>query len=282
MKKLNDEQFEKMKISQKYKELFDFSTVETRAACVLGIISLAISFVFISVNGKEAFITDMLEVYKDIGIALIGFLGFSVAGLAILIGAISSKVAHYFKKNSILSNVEDILGSFYFIGFCIAVEVMLIFVSYILSKERIESVVIIDVTIVTILTYLFSFILFYSVGLIGNCISMFSVIIDVEESIDEEHKSIKEIYDSYRIVALEYVILTSSDQDKYLKYSEKVKELIKKDINTSSEQKDKLLNRQKRHFDKWMRTIIGQAGGRNPSGFLRYNKSLKYGLQKKY
>lgn len=79
---------------------------------------------------------------------------------------------------------------------------------------------------------------------------MFSVIIDVEESIDEEHKSIKEIYDSYRIVALEYVILTSSDQDKYLKYSEKVKELIKKDINTSSEQKDKLLNRQKRHFDK--------------------------------
>lgn len=250
MKKPDDEQFNEMKASEKYKEIFAFSTVETRAAFILTLIFFAISVALIVVNGKDRFITEILELYNNIGMALIGLLGFSVAGLAILIGVISSKMAHFFKENDVLTNVEDILRSFYFVGFLMAIEIMLIFISYSFSKIEIASIVVVDVIVTMVLTYLFSFILFYSVGLIGNCISMFSLIINVEDGLNRKNENLKEIYDSYRIVALEYVILVSSDKDKYVKYDEKINELIQKDVRTSAEQKKELFNIQKKHFNK--------------------------------
>ena len=101
-----------------------------------------------------------------------------------------------------------------------------------------------------IISYGVIYIIFYSIGLIGNCISIFEIISEVENRIDAEKSNYKKIYDSYRIIALEFLILTGNNDNRVNVYEKKMEELILKDPRTSTIQKNDLLKMKNNHFQK--------------------------------
>lgn len=249
MKKINDESYIAMRKEKKYKELWDFETVEVRVASFSAIMLLVVSLVYVYFNGSDEYTNMINDIFGNIGIALIGFLGFVVTGLAILTGSISGKVVNYMKKRDVYDCLYSILLSFYFIGFLIALQIVVIFFMNIISNMNIGSICFVSITITVIISYLFVFTLFYSVGLIGNCVSVFSIVSDIDNNLCEEEENEKRIYDSYRIIALEHIILKSGNMEEYEQYKSKVDELIKRDKRTTNDQKNKLISFEKRHFD---------------------------------
>lgn len=250
MKKIEDENFKKIWKLEKYKELFDYGTVETRTALFGSIFIIILSLILVYYNGGNQYAIFVQQLIKDIGMALIGFLGFVVTGLAILTGSISSKIVKFFKENGAYSDLEEILLSFYFIGFIIAVEICLNFFLYLVLQIDINCIWWGCIIGVAFLGYVFIFILFYSVGLIGNCLSMFSIISDVNNRVDKESENLKSVYDSYRIMALEYIILSRGDMEGVELYKKKVEEKIKNDKRTTDKQKERLIEIENKHFNK--------------------------------
>lgn len=103
MKSINDTSYKKILTMKKYKDLYDFSSLECRIAFLIMIV-LDIIFIMCSYNiGLDTTINECVKILDNIGFSLIGFLGFIVTGLAILTGAISSKIIKRLQdRNSIL------------------------------------------------------------------------------------------------------------------------------------------------------------------------------------
>lgn len=248
--KIADENFNDIFRFKKIKELWDWSALEVRAALSGMLLILGISVALIIVNGCSEFVTLVADIAKDIGMALIGFLGFVVTGLAILTGSISSKVVKFFKEKDVYEDVSSVLSSFYFLGLLIGFLILVVFCEYFIAQIGIEPNIIVAMFCVITTTYLFVYIIFYSIGLTGNCISMFSIITDVENQIEKEENVYKEVYDSYRIIALEHLILKNSEKKLLDDYENKIEQLIEKDVRTSDKQKQKIIELKKKHFGK--------------------------------
>lgn len=248
MKKIDDESFKKIFELRKFKDLIDWSTVEVRMAFLTAIIMTVLSCSIIYFNGTSEYIALASQLIKDVGVALIGFLGFIVTGLAILTGSISSKVINFFKNKKVYDEMESILLSFYFLGLITGIIIFLILGLYVFSQIKIRGSIVVSILATLIISYGIVYIIFYSIGLIGNCISIFEIISDVESRLDQEENNYKKMYDSYRIIALEFLILTGSNDDRVYTYEEKMRELILKDMKTSDIQKKKLLEMKETHF----------------------------------
>lgn len=112
MKKVKDSSYKKLFELEKYKDLYDFSSLECRIA-VIGVILLDIVFAVCSFSvGVDETVIKAVSLLDDIGIALIGYIGFTVSALAILTGAISSKVVNIIKTRNKMVVLERILLSF--------------------------------------------------------------------------------------------------------------------------------------------------------------------------
>lgn len=247
---IEDENFNNVFQFEKLKELWDWSTLEVRMASIGTIVMVFICALNITLGEEEQFVNFLASAAKDIGIAFIGFLGFIVTGLAILTGSISSKVVCFFKEKNVYDRLKGILNSFYFLGLLTGILIVGLFGEYFISQISVSSNKIVIEIIVAVTTYLIIYVVFYAIGLTGNCISIFEIITDIEGQIDKEDKNYKQIYDSYRIIALEHLILKSDSSKKICDYEKKIEELILRDSRTSEEQKKKIISIKNKHFDK--------------------------------
>ncbi len=246
MRGINDTSFKKIFSFKKYKDLYDFSSLECWAALLFTIILDVLFFICSYYLGLDTVVLKCINVLDNIGISLIGFLGFIVTGLAILTGAISSKVVKKFKVGNKMDALERILLSFYLIGLVGAIIISLTFILHFISLLPFHSNCIVNILLLSILSYLIIFIIFYSVKLIGNCIELFYIINSLL-LMDETTIDCKTIYNNYRITALEKIQLSSTSLRQVQKYKETIKELIEND-NISKEEQQILLEFHKKHF----------------------------------
>ena len=243
MKKVKDSSYKKLFELEKYKDLYDFSSLECRIA-VIGMILLDIVFAVCSFSvGVDETVIKAVSLLDDIGIALIGYIGFTVSALAILTGAISSKVVNIIKTRNKMVVLERILLSFYLMGI---VVVLVALILHFIVEIPVASIFMINLIGISILSYLIIFILFYSVKLIGNCLELF-YIVNGYELLDEEKTDYKAIYNNYRITAIEKVNLSNTSIEKVNEYKEVVKQLIETD-NRSEEEIKVLLEMHKSQF----------------------------------
>jgi len=246
MKKVKDSSYKKLFELEKYKDLYDFSSLECRIA-VIGMILLDIVFAVCSFSvGVDETVIKAVFLLDDIGIALIGYIGFTVSALAILTGAISSKVVNIIKTRNKMVVLERILLSFYLMGIVCAAVVLVALILHFIVEIPVASIFIINLIGISILSYLIIFILFYSVKLIGNCLELFYIVNDYE-LLDEEKTDYKAIYNNYRITAIEKVNLSNTSIEKVNEYKEVVKQLIETD-NRSEEEIKVLLEMHKSQF----------------------------------
>lgn len=246
MKKINDSAYAKMLESKKYKDLFDLSSLECRIA-IGGMVILDIIFIVCSICiGTNETVEFGISIVHDIGIALIGFLGFIVSALAVLTGAISSKVVKYLQDRNKINSLERILQSFYLIGVVCAFEILVIFIIRFLASIPIDSLLPINVLCANALSYITIFVIFYAVKLIGNCLELFYIVNNLQ-IIAENNVDFKSKYNNYRIAVLEKEMLKDSSVEKIREYKNTIENLIKSD-DISNEQKTILLKMVKEHF----------------------------------
>ena len=246
MKKVKDSSYKKLFELEKYKDLYDFSSLECRIA-VIGVILLDIVFAVCSFSvGVDETVIKAVSLLDDIGIALIGYIGFTVSALAILTGAISSKVVNIIKTRNKMVVLERILLSFYLMGIVCAAVVLVALILHFIVEIPVASIFIINLIGISILSYFIIFILFYSVKLIGNCLELFNIV-NGYELLDEEKTDYKAIYNNYRITAIEKVNLSNTSIEKVNEYKEVVKQLIETD-NRSEEEIKVLLEMHKSQF----------------------------------
>lgn len=176
MKKINDTSFQKIFTLKKYQDIYDFSSLECKVALISSIL-LDIIFIICACHiGLDNTVGKCIEMLDNIGISLIGFLGFIVTGLAILTGAISSKVVKRFQDGNKMTALERILLSFYLIGLISSFVIIAAFILHFIVVIPIHSVWVIDIILVSLLSYFITFTIFYAVKLIGNCLELFYII----------------------------------------------------------------------------------------------------------
>lgn len=230
----------------KYKDLIDINSLEVRVS-IIG--SILISFLLkgtLEDNSLNQINLLFQSLTKDIAVALIGFLGFTVAGLAILTGVISKKEVEKIVKSNKLQNLEKILLSFYLLGIVTSVVMVGLMCLYILSMSNKEYSVKIVLLLSIVFSYLIIFILFYAVKLIGNSLEIFFIVNSSEVISVKEKENLKVVYNSYRLTALENVCLKKMNQADLADYMNIIKEQITENM-LEREELEKLFNE---HFNQ--------------------------------
>lgn len=243
---IKDSSLEKFIKYKKYKDIVDLKSLEVRIAFIGAV--LICLFLKSTIKGNSLVNINQLfqGLTKDIALALISFLGFTVTGLAILTGVISKKEIEKTIKMNKIQHLEKILLSFYLVGILTALVIVGLIGLYILSMSN----KIYCMTIVLVLTfvgsYLIIFILFYAVRLIGNSLDIFFIVNSSELVTTEQKKEPRMLYDSYRLTALETVCLKKVEPDDLEEYMKIIKELITATENIP--QKGTLEEMFKEHF----------------------------------
>lgn len=114
---------------------------------------------------------------------------------------------------------------------------------FVLSSSNKEYNLYIVLFTTFIFSYFVIFILFYSVKLIGNCLEIFFVVNEVEQN-PNKNNDLDQLYNSYRLMALEKVCLERMDTVALKEYHS----LIKEQIESNSNEKESLNKRFEDHF----------------------------------
>lgn len=168
--------YKEFKQSKKWKELFSINSLETVCSFIISfVICIVISIVFKTSNIDD--INNLIRTLtKDIALALLGLLGFLVTALAILLSGINSDVMNIITQRKKDNRLNNIFLSFYFEGLLIVFCVIFLIILYIISFINLPLNKLISLFLIWIFSYIVCFILFYSVGLLGNCITIFRII----------------------------------------------------------------------------------------------------------
>lgn len=236
---IKDTSFQHIKKYKKYKDIFNLKSIEVIVSLLSSVFLVAIILIVVNDLNYDDINNLIRTLTKDIAIALIGLLGFIVTGLAILTSAISNKLMNIVYHKKKVHVIEKILLSFYFLGLVIGVTILLDFILYIISFLNVKVNIILLSIVAFISAYLVIFILFYSIALIGNCVQIFNMInIPIHED-SELRKEDRQLFDSFRVSALERIVFISdslSGAEKVEEYK-KIMTILIEDLNDEEQKK---------------------------------------------
>lgn len=179
----------------------------------------------------------MGSIVDGIGITFIGFLGFIVTGLAILTGAISSKIVKRLQIRNKMKALDRILLSFYLLGLVSAFIVLGSLLLHFIIALPVNSNIIVVVVVSAIYSYFTIYAVFYAVKLIGNCLELFIIINEMQIVAEDDNLKYKMKYNDYRIMALEKLGLSTTSSETVEIYRNTIYELINLD-NTEINEKN--------------------------------------------
>lgn len=238
---IKDPIFNEFVENKKWKELYNYRSLEFIIAFIgsLGITFLAWKIFKYSPIEE---INELLRAFtKDIAIALFGLMGFLITGLAILLSGISSHVMNIIEERGKEKSINSIFLGFYFEGLLIGILIVSLLILYAISYLNCELNLTFSIMMCFILSYLIIFVIIYSVGLIGNCISIFRIVNKYStpnNKSDKENCKLSEkdesTFNSLKIMALEYVLIISKDNTEENKFDSYIK-ILEELINTTIE-----------------------------------------------
>lgn len=180
--------------------------------------------------------------------ALIGMLGIILAGLAIVISMLNNEMVKEIekqveKKEGKKHAISRILTSFEFLAFTISIWIFLILIINITlySKDNlINGFLFYSIVVITL--YFLSFIVFYTVALISNCVRIF-YISNLSTVVTENEQT---LFDRANEVRIDFIIKTISE-DKKISGEEFLSELNKVIDSTYPESSEPL----KKYFESY-------------------------------
>lgn len=228
---MKDTSFKKLISLGKFKDLIDYKGLEVPISVFA---TLFVEIILLIWNRHETLnkiLSALDSTITGIGFAMIGFLGFVVTGLAILTGAISSKIVKRLKVRKKMNALERILLSFYLLGFVCAMVILCSLIFHLFILLPLDTCLIVIIIVVAIYSYFTCFAIFYAVKLIGNCLELFLLINEMEivESGMNRSEQIEKRYYEYRIMALEKLNLSKGSEVKLADYQQTILQLINDD-----------------------------------------------------
>ena len=246
---MKDVSFQKLVTLKKYKDLFDLKSIE----CVVALISSVLVGILLVVwnfcEDCNEIVNSLLSLIDGIGIALIGFLGFIVTGLAILTGAISSKIVKRLQSRNKMQTLERILLSFYLLGIVSAFIILLSLTLHFIIELPINTQLFLAVIVAVLYSYFTIFSIFYAVKLIGNCLELFIIINEMQIATEENNSKYKARYNEYRLMALEKLGLSRTSIEAVESYKKCIEDLIVMD-DTDGAEKAIYFSMLKKQFDE--------------------------------
>ncbi|WP_432748906.1 hypothetical protein NXG61_08450 [Pectinatus haikarae] len=168
-------------ITKKYKELY--KSKESKLTFILAMASIIILYLLYD----EIFSLQMTDVIKNIFLmlvpGLIGLLGFLVAGLAMMASIITKEAILKIDEKKKSKSLVGILFSFYFEGFIVGLNIVLMILSYILVSFPQKINFYIFMILAFLISYIFWFSIIYAITLLGTCINFFFVNVYYNDSI---------------------------------------------------------------------------------------------------
>ena len=223
---MKDVSFAKLIKLKKYRDLVDFKSIECVVALISTIVFDGMILVWNCYENCNDIVNSIATIIDGIGIALIGFLGFIVTGLAILTGAISSKIVKRLQVRSKMEALDRILLSFYLLGIISAFIVLISFFLHLIIALPIEDNLVFVIILGTIYSYFTVFTVFYAVKLIGNCLELFMIINEMQVLEENDDFRYKMKYNDYRLMALEKLGLSTTSEETIEAYKKCIYELI--------------------------------------------------------
>lgn len=247
---IKDITFKMVLRNKKFKDLLDYKSIEVIVAFLGAIIISILSYAIYKQIGIK-YIDDVLrEVVKNLAVALIGFLGFVVSGLAILTSSVSKEVKNILTQHKKIEKLIRIFLSFYILAFLIGILIVNFLIAFIISYFDIYIYIVIIIPWIFISSYLFVFSIFYAISLVGNCIQVFIIITNYETNYiynKELTQEDKELYNEFKLSALEIILLTKDSSelkspcDRIDIFKNLMRQYIENDTNSQG-QRDKLMN----------------------------------------
>ena len=165
--------FPLLKSTEKWKEFFVDKVSGIAFFVSIGMIFL-FDYLYTTID-LESFNSLIQNLTNIIISALVGELGFIISGMAIFTGTITNKLVRNIDEDGKAESLIGILYSFYFVGAVIGIAIVLFIVMYGFSYSDIP----VSRTAIIVsgggLSYLFTWIIFYSVSLLGTCLKLFLV-----------------------------------------------------------------------------------------------------------
>lgn len=168
--------------NKKWKDLYNIKESEVKISLILTIIVLAVAIILDFHNSfieLEEAVKSVLSVFLG---GLLAMLGFVLAGIAIVISLFDPKMLRMLRNLKKEKIVLQILISFEFSAFFIAVTVFIIVILYIAVSTNvpiINGIYFYGIFGLTVYSIIFN--IFYIIALIGNCIRVYQISISFEE-----------------------------------------------------------------------------------------------------
>lgn len=238
---------EQFKHYEKWKELYRFNSIEAKIA----IFSTSIFFILFlfGINLYENFLY-MQKSISDFLLCIIGaevgLLGIALAGMAIVTGMLDAETLAIINKVDEKDTVNRVLTSFAFLALNYIIQILYLVILYfcIISPAVLISKVPFLI-IAIIIVYHFSFNIAYTLGLIGNCISLN----EVKSNCNKITKLNKNIFEAANEVRIEYLIANLA-HDKEINSEVILSDLIKIMERYEYPDKEELLKYLKRMYQR--------------------------------
>lgn len=200
--------FKRFRDSDKWKDYIRISDTEIKIAILLTIIIIAFLYHLNFYGDFNEFQHTVSELLAMLCAGFMGLLGFSLSGIAIIATLFSYRQIKIIEEYSRPKVIDDILVSYEFLAFNLSWGILwfiLLYISVSSSAALLNEVVFWFLSFSTI--YFVIFVLFYTVGLTGNCIRLYGIKNKYEE-IEECKKS---VYDSANEIRIDYLLFVISE-----------------------------------------------------------------------
>lgn len=165
-----------IKRHNRLKDILNIRESEARFSIFLSLISCIILYC-VGLFEKFSLFSEMLIdiILCFIG-GYIGIIGFSLTGMAMMLGLFSRKQISIIEKHNGQGVIEEVMSSYGFLAFISACNVFLLFiVSFAISCEKRMLPSYLFWICAFIILYLTFFNIFYAVSLVFNCVSLFTI-----------------------------------------------------------------------------------------------------------
>jgi len=228
----------------KYKKLRDYININTAEVKISLLIATVILLIFNMLNvysNYDVYESTIETIMTCVIGGFIGLIGFSLSGLSILTTMFSRKQIEFLEKNNPEHKIEEVLCSYAFNAFSIAIAVIVLIMFMLISKNN--EILVSKATFNVccwLLVYIIVFNIMYTVALTFNCIECFAIknILSVHER--------KDFFDKVNEVRIDYLIRKTADRD--LTPEKLIKDLEEAASTLNKEDKEKIMEYFKKYY----------------------------------
>ncbi|MDM5336371.1 hypothetical protein QUF84_03875 [Fictibacillus enclensis] len=230
--------------NKKWWDYLDFRSLECQAALFFSILLIVLIHFLNVYETFEPFLLAFQNITLGIAQALIGMLGFVLAGIAIIISTLKKDVVKKIDQINGNGTVKKILSSFEFLALNISVLIVWFYILYLLLSTPSKLIGVISFNFIVFFTsYFFLFVIFYSTGLVSNCAKLFLISNTYEDIVSNE----KNIIETANEIRIDFILntLIQDNQISQVEFLTKLEQFVE---NSNVMEKEKIKNYFKNYY----------------------------------